>query len=226
MPQSCRGAACDRRGCLLWTPTSRVERAHLTRFMRWLDRERGRRSTICLALALVVEDLEGFWIPSGSTSGSAPACRRSRRSVGDLQGAEWFPAVVSITRERAGRARPGHEAMVHFREGQAGESFLGRTHSGRAAARAALRGSDQQRRPGRRLFAEHADAVVAMLATTYRSDLVGLRSGFVARAACSTLLAAHTKADVLLRRLSLRRQGLRASCGDQGIVEELQRSST
>ena len=50
-------------GQLLWTPTrERIERAHITAFIRWLAKERGLDFKDYDALwDWSVTDLEGFW---------------------------------------------------------------------------------------------------------------------------------------------------------------------
>ena len=52
-----------REGELLWTPSeARRERAQLTQFMRWLERERSLHFESYAALwRWSVEDLDGFW---------------------------------------------------------------------------------------------------------------------------------------------------------------------
>ena len=161
-----------REGDLLWTPDkARIERARLTHFMRWLERERNRRFDGYAALwRWSVQDLEGFWSAAWDYFGiraSVPPARALGRRT--MPGAEWFPgARLNYAENVLGHARPGQEALVYLREGQSPVSLSWddlAARVGRAAA--ALRRLGIAR--GDRVVGclpNAPDAVAAMLATT------------------------------------------------------------
>jgi acetoacetyl-CoA synthetase len=91
-------------GDLLWTPNAaRVEKSHLTAFMRWLESEKNLRFGSYAALwQWSVDDLEGFW---GSIweyfkvrSSSPFTAVLARR---EMPGAQWFPGARLNYAERA-----------------------------------------------------------------------------------------------------------------------------
>ncbi len=99
----------------IWEPTPEsVERAHITRYMRWLASERGLRPGRYQDLwRWSVSDLDAFW---GSiwdffgVRGSAPYERVLARDV--MPGAEWFPGVELSYAEHALARRDDHPALV------------------------------------------------------------------------------------------------------------------
>ncbi len=111
-----------REGELLWTPgAERIERALLTRFMRWLERERGRRFDDYASLwRWSVQDLEGFWSALWEyfdIRASVPPERALGRR--QMPGAEWFPgARLNYAENVLSRARPDREALVYLSEGE------------------------------------------------------------------------------------------------------------
>jgi acetoacetyl-CoA synthetase len=161
-----------REGDLLWTPDpQRIERARLTHFMRWLDRERGRRFEDYASLwRWSVQDLEGFWSALwkyfGIRASVAPSRALGRRA---MPGAEWFPgARLNYAENVLAHARPGHEALLYMREGESARSLFWdelttRVHRVAAALRrlGIVKGD---RVVG--CLPNAPEAVVAMLATT------------------------------------------------------------
>jgi acetoacetyl-CoA synthetase len=107
-------------GQLLWTPgAERIERAHITAFIRWLKRERG------LTLANYTElwqwsvtEVEAFWQAIWDYFGvqaSSPAecVLRSRK----MPGAEWFPgARLNYAEHALKHERPNATALLHLSE--------------------------------------------------------------------------------------------------------------
>ncbi len=105
---------------LLWTPSAeRIERATITRYQAWLERERGLRFDSYDELwQWSVDDLEGFWssiceffsvrfeTPTSSVLG--------RR---EMPGTEWFPgARVSYAEHIFRGKRDDAEALIHASE--------------------------------------------------------------------------------------------------------------
>jgi acetoacetyl-CoA synthetase len=109
-------------GDLLWTPSAeRIERSHLTAFMRWLQRERGLSFASYRELwKWSVTDVEAFWQAIWDHFGvqaSQPAecVLRSRK----MPGAEWFPGARLNYAEHALRhERPDTTAMLYLTERQ------------------------------------------------------------------------------------------------------------
>jgi acetoacetyl-CoA synthetase len=105
---------------LLWTPSAeRVENALLTTYMRWLERERGRKFANYDELwQWSVTDLEGFWgslwdyfrIESSQPYERVLASRQ-------MPGAKWFPgARLNYAQHILRNERPGAEALLHLTE--------------------------------------------------------------------------------------------------------------
>jgi acetoacetyl-CoA synthetase len=105
---------------LLWTPSAeRIERATITRYQAWLERERGLRFDSYDELwQWSVDDLEGFWssiceffsvrfeTPTSSVLG--------RR---EMPGTEWFPgARVSYAEHIFRGKRDDAQALIHASE--------------------------------------------------------------------------------------------------------------
>jgi len=106
-------------GKLLWTPgAARLERSHLTHYLRWLA-ARGRKFDDYEALwRWSVADLESFWASMveycGVRFSQAPQRVLGRRT---MPGAEWFPGAKLNYAEHALRhERPGETALVHLSE--------------------------------------------------------------------------------------------------------------
>jgi acetoacetyl-CoA synthetase len=100
---------------VLWAPSEeRIERANLTRYMRWLSDARGLSFDDYQALwRWSVQDLEGFWSsiiefcdvrfgsePSGVLGSAA------------MPGAEWFPGSTVNYAEHVFRGRAGEEVAI------------------------------------------------------------------------------------------------------------------
>ncbi len=83
-------------GTLLWTPSAAaLERAALTRYLRWLETERGLRFDSYHALwAWSVADIEAFWYSIWEFF-EVQSTRPPERVLGrrEMPGAEWFPGV-------------------------------------------------------------------------------------------------------------------------------------
>jgi acetoacetyl-CoA synthetase len=109
-----------REGDLLWTPSrERIERSRITRFMRWLEAERGLRFDDYGSLwRWSVADLDGFWSALWDHFGIA-ASVPPERALGRRQmpGAQWFPgARLNYAENVLSHARPGAEALVFLSE--------------------------------------------------------------------------------------------------------------
>jgi acetoacetyl-CoA synthetase len=140
----------------MWAPSpERVERANITRYLRWLRDRRGLRFASYDELwRWSVHDLEGFWTSlweffevGGPPPGPALAERR-------MPGARWFPGVTLNHAELSLRRSDDHPALLFGDE--AGElGAIGYAELGRrvAAAAAGLR----------RLGVAKGDRVVAYL---------------------------------------------------------------
>jgi acetoacetyl-CoA synthetase len=111
-----------REGELLWTPgEARRERAQLTQFMRWLERERGLHFESYDALwRWSVEDLDGFWKAIWDFFGvrsSTPVTKVLGRRA--MPGAEWFPGThLNYAEHALAHERPGVDALMYAREGE------------------------------------------------------------------------------------------------------------
>jgi acetoacetyl-CoA synthetase len=107
-------------GDLLWTPgRERVEKSHLTAFMRWLEKERGLKLAGYDELwSWSVEDLEGFWQAIWDyfkVQSAAPY----ERVLGDrrMPGAKWFPgARLNYAQHALRHERPGADAVLFLSE--------------------------------------------------------------------------------------------------------------
>src|SRR5215218_5269786 len=140
----------------MWAPSpERVERANMTRYLRWLGDQRGLRFASYDELwRWSVDDLDGFWTSiweffevGGPTPSPALAERR-------MPGARWFPGATLNLAELSLRRHDDHPALLAGNE--AGElETIGHAELGRrvAAAAAGLR----------RLGVAKGDRVVAYL---------------------------------------------------------------
>ncbi len=107
-------------GDLLWTPSaSRVEKSHVTAFMRWLESEKGLRFKSYSDLwQWSVDDVPAFW---GSiweyfkVSSSSPYTAVLAQSA--MPGAQWFPGARLNYAERAlSHERPDAIALTYVSE--------------------------------------------------------------------------------------------------------------
>jgi acetoacetyl-CoA synthetase len=127
-------AAGVREGELLWTPSAaQVEDANLTRFSKWLARERGLQFESYDALwQWSVTELEEFWQAMwdyfGVRSCAPPPRRRGKRA---MPGAEWFPgARLNYAQHVLRKERAGIDALLFMSEttpltGVSWETFAG-----------------------------------------------------------------------------------------------------
>jgi acetoacetyl-CoA synthetase len=140
----------------MWTPSpERVERANLTRYLRWLGDRRGLRFAYYDELwRWSVDDLDGFWSSiweffEVGVPAPGPALAERR-----MPGARWFPDATLNHAELSLRRHDEHPALLYGNE--AGElGTIGYAELGRrvAAAAAGLR----------RLGVAKGDRVVAYL---------------------------------------------------------------
>ena len=80
----------------LWSPSpERVEKANITRYVAWLERERGTPTPDYAALQRwSVEDLEGFWASIWNFFGvDAEQAYEGVLGSREMPGAEWFPGA-------------------------------------------------------------------------------------------------------------------------------------
>jgi acetoacetyl-CoA synthetase len=164
-------AATNARPELLWEPSpERVERATMTRYMRWLAAERGRSFADYGALwEWSVTELEEFWASIWDffeVEASAPYTEVLEERV--MPGAKWFPGAELNFAENIFRGkRDGDVAILHASElrelGELTWDGLREQVAGTAAALRALGVG-----PGDRVAAympNIAETVVAFLAT-------------------------------------------------------------
>ena len=141
--------------------------------MRWLERERGRRFDDYASLwRWSVEDLEGFWSALWEYFGiraSVPPARALGRRHHAGCGVVSRVRGSTTRRTCCARARPGHEALVHFREGQPSRRVCPGTNSLAGVRRLAAALRELGIVNGDRVVGclpNTPHAVVAMLATT------------------------------------------------------------
>ena len=159
-------------GDLLWTPSpQRVEKSHLTAFMRWLRKERGLHFASYEELwRWSVADLEGFWqaiwdyfkVESSTAYERVLADRR-------MPGAKWFPgARLNYAQHALRHERAGADALLFLSERQA----LSRMSWEELGAKVRILATQLRRlsvQPGDRVVAylpNTPEALIAMLATT------------------------------------------------------------
>ncbi|MDE3101692.1 MAG: acetoacetate--CoA ligase [Chloroflexota bacterium] len=99
----------------IWEPTPEsIERAHVTRYMRWLARERGLSFHGYADLwRWSVDDLDAFWASIWDFFGvraSAPYTEVLAKDV--MPGAQWFPGARLSYAEHALARRDDHPALV------------------------------------------------------------------------------------------------------------------
>ncbi|MEX2481229.1 MAG: acetoacetate--CoA ligase [Gammaproteobacteria bacterium] len=107
-------------GDLLWAPApERIEKAEITRFMRWLARERGQNCADYPTLwRWSVDDLEAFWAAVWDYFDiHSPTPYRAVLGQRAMPGAQWFPgAQVNFAEHVLRRARPGDAALFFAAE--------------------------------------------------------------------------------------------------------------
>jgi acetoacetyl-CoA synthetase len=159
-------------GELLWTPSAaQVEDANLTRFAKWLARQRGLQFASYDALwQWSVTELEEFWQAMwdyfGILSSTPPTRVLGKRA---MPGAEWFPgARLNYAQHVLRNERTGIDALLFMSEttpltGVSWETFAGQVRI--LATQLRERGV----RPGDRVVAYMPNippTMIAMLATT------------------------------------------------------------
>ncbi|MFI4884907.1 MAG: AMP-binding protein, partial [Steroidobacterales bacterium] len=161
-----------REGDTLWIPgAERIERANVTAFGRWLQRERGLSFGSYKELwRWSVQDLEAFWGALWEYFGveaSSPYTRVLGRRA--MPGAEWFPgARLNYSQNVLRRERDGGIALLHASETRPLEKMTWAELGGQVRILATqLRAFGVQ--PGDRVVAwmpNIPQTVVAMLAAT------------------------------------------------------------
>ena len=115
-------AADSGRGEKLWEPSAEVvERSNMTRYMRWLEAERGVRldGDYQALWRWSVENLDDFWRSIwdhlGVRASTEPTAVLGRRS---MPGAEWFPGAELNYAEHLFRGKSDSAlAIQHAAEG-------------------------------------------------------------------------------------------------------------
>jgi acetoacetyl-CoA synthetase len=153
----------------LWRPSAeRVERANLTRYLRWLAERRGLElGSYQEAWRWSVDDLDGFWSSIWEwfqVGGPAPRPALAERR---MPGARWFPGARLNHAELSLRRRDDHPALLFANEaGEAGTVGYAELAARVAAAAAGLRRLGVAK--GDRVAAwlpNLPETVIAMLAT-------------------------------------------------------------
>lgn len=168
-----------REGELLWTPSAaQVEDANVTRFTKWLARERGLQFASYEDLwRWSVAELEEFWQAIwdyfGVESSAAPTRVLGKRT---MPGAEWFPgARLNYAQHVLRNERAGSDAVLFMSEtaplrGVAWENFAGQVRI------LATRLRELGVGPGDRIAAympNIPETMIAMLATTSNGAIWG-----------------------------------------------------
>jgi acetoacetyl-CoA synthetase len=153
----------------LWMPSAeRVERATMTRYLRWLAERRGLElGSYDQAWRWSTDDLDGFWSSIWEffeVGGPAPRPALAERA---MPGARWFPGARLNHAELSLRRRDDHPALLHANEaGELGTVSYAELAGRVAAAAAGLRRLGVAK--GDRVAAylpNVPETVVAMLAT-------------------------------------------------------------
>jgi acetoacetyl-CoA synthetase len=153
----------------LWRPSAeRVERANMTRYLRWLAERRGLElGSYQEAWRWSVDDLDGFWSSIWEwfqVGGPAPRPALAERR---MPGARWFPGARLNHAELSLRRRDDHPALLFANEaGEAGTVGYAELAARVAAAAAGLRRLGVAK--GDRVAAwlpNVPETVIAMLAT-------------------------------------------------------------
>jgi acetoacetyl-CoA synthetase len=161
----------SRRGELLWTPSAdSIERSTMTRYMRWLEQQRGRSLPDYPALwEWSVTELEEFWTSIWEFLGvEASEPYSAVLPDREMPGARWFPgAELNYAQHLFRNKRDEDVAVIHASElRELDEMTWGELRDQVARARAALQGAGVG--PGDRVVAyvpNVPEALVAFLAT-------------------------------------------------------------
>jgi acetoacetyl-CoA synthetase len=161
-----------REGELLWTPSpAQVEASNVTRFLKWLARERRLQFADYEALwKWSVSHLEDFWQAIWDYFGIQSSARHTRALVNrTMPGAEWFPgARLNYAEHVLRNERGGNDALLFMSEtkplaGVPWETFASRVRT------LATRLRELGVRPGDRVVGympNIPETMIAMLATT------------------------------------------------------------
>ena len=159
-------------GDIIWTPTpERIADANITRFMQWLERERGLHFDNYLQLwRWSIDKLEDFWQAMWdyfAIKSSAPYDCVLKKRV--MPGAEWFPgARLNFAEHMLRGERAGQDALLHLSETQPLKGMKWEDLAGQVRILA----TELRRmgvKPGERVVAylpNTPHALIAMLATT------------------------------------------------------------
>src|SRR5271163_2864631 len=161
-----------REGELLWTPSAaQVEDANLTRFAKWLLRERGLQFDSYAALwQWSVTDLEGFWQAMWDYFGIQSSALHTRvLGKRTMPGAEWFPgARLNYAQHVLRNERAGTDALLFMSETRPLTGVLGEDFAGQVRV-LATRLREMGVRAGDRVVGympNIPETMIAMLATT------------------------------------------------------------
>ena len=118
--ETAAGARGVREGELLWTPSAaQIEDANLTRFAKWLARERGLHFANYDALwRWSVTELEEFWQAIWDYFGIESSASHTRvLGKREMPGAEWFPgARLNYAQHVLRNERAGTDALLFMSE--------------------------------------------------------------------------------------------------------------
>jgi len=107
-------------GELLWTPSSaQIEDSNLTRFAKWLARERGLHFASYEAMwQWSVSEIEDFWQAMWDYFGIESSARHTRvLGKRAMPGAEWFPgAKLNYAQHVLRNERDGTDALLFMSE--------------------------------------------------------------------------------------------------------------
>jgi acetoacetyl-CoA synthetase len=126
----------------LWTPSAeRVERANMTRYLRWLAERRGQAfASYDQAWRWSVDDLDGFWSSIWEWFGVGGPPPRPALAERAMPGARWFPGARLNHAELSLRRRDDHPALLYANEaGEVGTVGYAELARRVAAAAAGLR---------------------------------------------------------------------------------------
>ena len=158
-------------GDLLWQPSqARIDRAEITQFMGWLERERGLKfDTYASLWQWSVDDLEAFWGALWhyfEIKTSAPYAKVLSAPV--MPGAKWFEGSRLNLAEHVMRRARGGEAAIFFAAEASPLTSISWDELGDQVARVARALRDHGIAPGNRVVAfmpNIPETMVAFLAT-------------------------------------------------------------
>ena len=166
---------------IIWEPTPEsIERAQITRYLRWLGRERGLTfETYHDLWRWSVTDLDAFWASIWDHRGIRSTTPYTRILAKDtMPGAEWFPGVELSYAEHALAVRDDRVAIVARSEARGLDRLTTLTYGELAAQVAAVRAGLV------RLGVRRGDRVVA-----YMPNIPETVIGFLATASLGAVWA-------------------------------------